>query len=64
MQQFSPGGIGHEDIDVVRVLPVAEHLDQEFASEFTRIGRKSEQRWHGHEHARSDDMISDEIVSD
>ena len=32
VQQLAARGVGHEDVDVVRVLPVAKHLDQKLAS--------------------------------
>ena len=32
VQQLAARGVGHEDVDVVRVLPVTKHLDKKIAS--------------------------------
>ena len=43
VQQLPARGVRHEDVDVVRVLPVGEHLDQELAPALGSEERRSEQ---------------------
>ena len=42
VQQLSTRGVGHEDVDVMRVLPVGEHLDHELAS---ALGEAQSSEW-------------------